>query len=119
MAKSERQALRLQVHLLDSTLVVEPCASKKKTTVLDWPERNAPPPPRRHPELHIPAPASAVARSSPVGGAQSRQCALDCAIRRFPISRTSSAKPLRFVWPLRPQAENLNRCSGNAGKCTA
>src|SRR6266849_7835104 len=30
MAKSERQALRLQVHWLDSKLVVEPCASRKK-----------------------------------------------------------------------------------------
>src|SRR6266852_9975014 len=30
MAKSEKQALRLQVHLLDSELVVEPSASKKR-----------------------------------------------------------------------------------------
>src|SRR5438552_11043795 len=119
MTKLNREALRLEVQLLDCKLVVESCPLNEKFTALDSAGHNALRPLLLRPEPRIPPPASAAARSSPVGGAQSRRCALGCAARRFPISATNSARPPRIATPSRPQAENSNQCSGNAGRCTA
>src|SRR5690348_17219054 len=119
MTRSNREALRLEAQISDSKLIVEPYPFSEKVTALDSAEHNALRPLLLRPEPRIPVPASAAARSSPVGGAQSRRCALGCAARRFPISATNSARPLQIAAPSRPRAENSNQYNGNAGRCTA
>src|SRR5882762_9242459 len=117
MARSRRQALRLEPQLFDCKLADELNASK--TTARDLAALTALPPLPPRTELHTPAPASAAAPSNPIGGAQSHQSASDSAIQQFLISVTSSARTPRPASPLRLQAENSSQCSGNAGKCTS
>src|SRR5215472_18328659 len=67
-------------------------------------------PPGLQQARHIPALALAAARSGPVGGAQSRQCASDFANWRSPALARNSTLPPLLAWLLRPPVGSSDQC---------